>query len=146
MFEDAVTPSNGMSIVSVNVRNDTMYCCGPVDTYNNTCTISTKGIKSPSSIPAGLVIYNRTSGSPSPNNAGIVSATTTVTATATVTASNSSSTPTAPSPRNDIAIAAEISGFLGLGLLIAVGMLKKEGKLKRNLKKTCGPGKKDTQR
>ena len=112
-----------------------MYRCGPVDTYKDTCTISTKRSKSPFSIPAGHVIYNRTSGSTSPNNAETVSATTTVTATATVTASISSSTYTAPSSRKNIAIATGISGFLDLVLLIAIELLWKQGKHKRNVSK-----------
>ena len=81
------------------------------------------------------MIYNRTSGSTSPNNTETVSATTTVTATATVTASNSSSTHMALSSRKDVGISAGMSGFFGLALVIAVALLWKQGKHKRNLSK-----------
>ena len=126
-----------------------MFCCSQVEPSNNTCMIATKGSTSPFFIQAGLVIYNRTSGSTSLNNTSPTSvtitatATTTAAATATTLASNitsfdsTSSSPlpssTSSSSRKEAAIGAGVGGVLGLALFLALVLLWRQKKQKQGL-------------
>lgn len=126
-----VSPNSGIGIRRIDVRGS------QVDASNDTCIVGTKGSTAPFSIQAGLVILNRTSGSTSLDNANIVSATVTVTATATASALSSSSNHTAPSfssSKKDVAIGTGVSGLLGLGLIVALGLLWMQRKHKRSLR------------
>lgn len=103
---------------------------------NNDCMYSTKGSYSPFLIEAGLVIFNRTSGSVFPNNTNAVSFT--VTSTATASASNGPSihsTSSSLSPaRREAAVGAGVGGVLGLGLLVTLVLLWRERTRKRSLR------------
>ena len=116
--------------------------------------IATKGSTSPFGLPAGLVIFNRTSGSTLPNNTDdntvVITATATVTTTVTTVASSlnpimstSSSASASVSPATsqqsssakEVAIGAGVGGALGLALLIASILLWRLRKQKQGLAK-----------
>ena len=150
-----VNPSGGLDINLVVVDRKYMFCCGNMNPFNNTCLTSSKGSFSPFFIQAGLVVFNRTSGSTSPNSTDIATITITSTVTAasfdvesmitttamaksTATTSNPScDTVTSPSPssRRDAAIAAGVSSLLGLGLFVACAFVWKQRKQKQSLRK-----------
>lgn len=101
---------------------------------------STKGSHAPFPVEAGHVIFNRTSGSTSPNNTNVapitITATSTATVLATASASNSLSTHTTPSSsKRGIVAGAVVSGLLGLVLLVTLGLLWRERMQKQSLKK-----------
>lgn len=132
-----VSPNSGIGIRRIDVHGHPMFCCSQVDASNDTCIVGTKGSTAPFFIQAGLVILNRTSGSTSLDDANIVSATVTVTATATASALTSSSNHTAPSfssSKKDVAIGTGVSCLLGLGLIVALGLLWMQRKHKRSLR------------
>ena len=150
----AVSLDAGVNIHLLDVDNDKFrpeFCCSQVKPSNNTCIIATKGSTSPFYIPAGLVIFNRTSGSTFPNNTNdatvVITATATVTTTATTLASNSgpiesisSSVSVSPSSSQsslakEAAIGAGVGGALGIALLIALLMLWRLRKQKQGLTK-----------
>lgn len=116
-----------------------MFCCGRVAS-NDTCMTATKGSTAPFYIEAGRVIFNRTSGSTSPNNTNDAPFTVTVTSTASVSvsppASNSpSNTPPSSSSGKDAAVGAGVSGLLGLAFLITLGLLWRQRRQKQSLRK-----------
>lgn len=104
---------------------------------------ATKGSNAPFYIEAGRVIFNRTSGSTSPNNTNDAPVTVTVIATVTATVSASASASNSPSNHitspsssgKDAAIGAGMSGLLGLALLIALGFLWRQRRQKQSLRK-----------
>lgn len=140
---NAVNTDNGVAIHPVYVDNQSMFCCQYGDRPgNNTCFVPTKGSISPFAVEAGLVIYNRTSGSTTPINDNDTS-TTTVTTTATVTASAFASVSTHPSicttstssSKEGETIGAAVAGLLGLALLIALCLLWRQTRQKQSLRK-----------
>ena len=73
----AVFPSSGIRIV--NVKNK-LFCCGwgYFDSSSGTCVNSTRGSDAPFPVDQGHVIFNRSSGSTSPNNTATVTSTVTL--------------------------------------------------------------------
>ncbi|KAM0800205.1 hypothetical protein BDR22DRAFT_821695 [Usnea florida] len=98
--------------------NGRSYCCGPPNS-SDTCKQTTRGSNTPFPLVAGRVIYNRTSGSISPN----VSDTTTVTVTSTVVIS--ASPPSSPSQdltsRPNSSCPSDKSTAVGLGVGVPLG-------------------------
>lgn len=148
----AVSLDSGVNIHLLDVDNDkfrVLFCCSQVEPSNNTCMTATKGSTSPFFIPAGLVIFNRTSGSTFPNNTNnatvIITATATVMTTTKILASSpgpiesiSSSVSVSPSSSRssstkEAAIGAGMGGALGIALLIALIMLWRLRKEKQGL-------------
>lgn len=133
-------------IVNPNPNEDPKFCCELGISGNETCWVPTKGSNAPFSVEAGLVIFNRTSGSTSPNLTSTITATlaTTVISTATVTATKNASISGCPSEKasslssstseRDVAIGAGVSGLLGLALVVALVLLWRQGKGKRVLR------------
>ena len=87
------------------------------------------------------MIFNRTSGSTSPNNTNIASITVTATAIVTTTATTSTSTNlsiysklSTSSSRREIGIGAGVGGLLGLALFVTFGLLWRQSKHKQSLK------------
>ena len=72
-----VLPSDGIRIVNVK---DKLFCCGwgYFDSSSGTCVNSTRGSDAPFPVDQGHVIFNRSSGSTSPNNTATVTSTVTV--------------------------------------------------------------------
>ena len=149
-----VNLSSATGINLVDVDQKPLFCCGNMNPFNNTCLTSSKGSFSPFFIEAGLVVFNRTSGSTSPNSTDtatiIITSTVTaapfdvesvITTTATAKTATTSNPPcdpvTSPSPssRRDAAIAAGVSSSLGLGLFVACALLWKQRKQKQSLRK-----------
>ena len=144
-------PSGGAPIHLIHsFQNQWVSCCGPGFANNNTCSNPTKGSTTPFFIEDGLVIFNRTSGSTSPNN----TETTLVTVTATVTTAGpvsvstslsttrpssslslSSSSQSSSSSRTGTVVGAGVSGALALLLLVTLGLLLREKKHKESFKK-----------
>ena len=121
-----------------------LFCCSAGDANNNSCQIATKGSTAPFPIEAGKVIFNRTSGSTSPNNTNTTPVTITATVTATASApalessslsANSTSSSSSSSSRTGTAVGAGVSGLLGLVLLVTLGLLWREKKHKEGFKK-----------
>ncbi|CAF9935013.1 MAG: hypothetical protein ALECFALPRED_006213 [Alectoria fallacina] len=96
--------------------------------------VATRGSTSPFFIEAGLVIFNRTSGSTSPNNTNAV--TVTVTATTTESVSNPSSVRNTSSlaSNREAATGAGVGVPLGLALLVTLGLLWRQIKHAQSLK------------
>ena len=111
------------------LNNQFLFCCSQSDPFNNTCLIPTRGSSTPFPVNAGQVIFNRTSGSTSPNNTNTAT-TVTVTAAATITttgssvalASSPSDCPSSPSSKKEVAIGAGIGVPLGLAFLVALAL------------------------
>ena len=121
-------PNGGATMFPFGVLDDQfLFCCSQSDPFNNTCLIPTKGSSKPFPVNAGQVIFNRTSGSTSPNNTN--TETVTVTAAATITATASSAVLASPlscpssSSSKDVAIGAGVGVPLGLAFLIALALL-----------------------
>ncbi|CAF9916668.1 hypothetical protein IMSHALPRED_003261 [Imshaugia aleurites] len=139
-FDTAVGRTNGQWIYPLYVQNDkNLFCCGQAESSTNTCLSSTKGSTTPFSIEDGPVIFNRTSGSTSPNYTNIASITVTATAIVTATATTTtlslySKIPTSSS-RREAGIGAGVGGLLGLALLVTFGLLWKQSKHKQSLRK-----------
>ena len=108
-------------------QEDSSFCCGPGNSTSNQCISSTLGSSAPFPIEAGRVIFNRTSGSTSPNNSEI----STVTIISTITPipiATSLSGPNgchaSPSPSNEpTAVGLGVGLPLGLALLGSLGLL-----------------------
>lgn len=137
-------------------QNQWLFCCSPGNAYNSTCMDATKGSTAPFQIEAGQVIFNRTSGSTSPNDtttapvtvhstaAFTATVTATVTATATASASKSLDAPStsaaaaassSSSSKNGTAIGAAFSALLGVLLLVTLILLWRERKTKQTFRK-----------
>lgn len=115
-----------------------LSCCSQVNPFNNTCMTASKGSTAPFFIEAGLVIFNRTSGSTSPNTTNTATVTVTATATPLNLPSGSSSvqnTSISSSSSKETAIGAGLGVTLGLGLLVTFGLLWKQRKHKQSLSK-----------
>ena len=133
-------------IVDTNPKEGPKFCCHIGISGNETCWVPTKGSNAPFSVEAGLVIFNRTSGSTSPNLTSTITATvaTTVISTETVTgtkkasisgcASEKASPSSSSTSKRDVAIGAGVSGLLGLALVVALVLLWRQGKGKRVLR------------
>lgn len=142
----AVNKSNGVNIHIVNPnQTSVMFCCDLGITANETCWVPTRGSSAPFFIEAGLVIFNRTSGSTSPNVTNTVTATVTATRTTTTTTMattlalasdypsvNTSSLSSSSSLKRDVAIAAGMSAVLGVAFLVSLVLLWRLGKGKRS--------------
>lgn len=138
-----VDPSGYAFVHLYEMNPNPVFCCSPVDSLNNTCVDITKGSAVPFFVPAGHVIFNRTSGSTSPN----ITNTATVTVTATTpalaltsnsssvhVASSSSSSPSSPS-NEEVAIGAGMGVPLGLALLVTLGLLWRQRIYKQSLER-----------
>ena len=136
-------PGGGAPIHFINyVQNEPRFCCGVGFANNNTCQKPFNGSNASFFIKAGLVIFNRTSGSTAPNDTD----TTPVTVTATVTtagpvstssplsATRASSSSSSPSSRTGAAVGAGVIGALALLLLVTLGFLLREKKHKQSFK------------
>lgn len=113
-------------------QDDTSFCCGPGNSSTNACVDSTLGLTAPFAVPAGRVIFNRTSGSTSPNISDTSTITvlpTAVSSTTTTTASTGSAicTNSPPSSTDSAKVGyLEVGIPLGLGLLATLGLLWRE--------------------
>lgn len=117
-------------------QEQSVFCCSPFNIYNNTCLVATKGSHAPFYVEAGKVIFNRTSGSTSPNITSIAPVTITVTATATTTATISPSAHRgSSSSKRETVTGAVVGAVLGSGLLVMLALLWRERRHKQNLKK-----------
>jgi len=128
----AVNISNGVTIFPIQ---ETLFCCGPGFSNNKTCKISTYNSFEPFGVAAGKVIFNRTSGSTSPN----ITATTLVT-TPTATILPSTNTPSAnpkikSNQNTEVAIGAGVGIPLGLALLLVSGLLFSERRRRQILQR-----------
>ena len=145
----AVNPSGG-AITFLVSYDPALFCCSQGNPFNNTCVTATKGSAAPFPIDVGLVIFNRTSGSTSPNitNAATVTVTataaaalTTVTTTATALAvasasdapSNHITASSSSSSGKEAAIGAVVGGLLGVALLVTLVLLWRQKKQKQSL-------------
>ena len=54
------------------VQDGMHFCCGDIDLSSNQCSVSTRGSTTPFRVTTGKVIYNRTTGSTSPNNMDVI--------------------------------------------------------------------------
>ena len=84
----SVTTDHGTTVFAV--QDGFHFCCGDIDSSSNRCSVSTRGSTAPFLVPAGKVIYNRTTGSTSPNSMDVI--TVIVSSSALVTATVSSTT------------------------------------------------------
>ncbi|KAM0805009.1 hypothetical protein BDR22DRAFT_885099 [Usnea florida] len=126
-----VEPSNGCDIHVAYTTPDHVikFCCNlGIIVSNNTCYIPTKGSAEPFSVDAGLVIYNRTSGSTSPNITDTVTTTIIATKTTTVPVTTSPPPISSSSSERHAAIAASMSALLGAAFLISLIFLWQQGK------------------
>ena len=134
-------PGGGAPIHLINYfHNQPVFCCGVGFANNNTCLKPTNGSTATFFIKAGLVIFNRTSGSTSPNDTDTtpVTVTATVTTAGPVSASTSLSTTRASSSsssRTGTAVGAGVSGALALLLLVTLAFLLREKRHKQSFKK-----------
>ena len=118
-----VVNSGGSAVLfPANFDDAALFCCSEFNVSTDTCTVGTKGSTAPFSLEAGLVIYNRTSGSTSPNITNAVTRTVTATATSSASAYASSSS----SSGQEAAIGAGIGVPLGLALVVALALLLKQ--------------------
>ena len=121
------------------------FCCADIDSSSNQCSISTRGSRAPFRGPAGKVIFNRTTGSTSPNSmdvitvtvssSNLVSATVSSAATATVSSATAPLTITTnpsnppvyanspPSSEKSTKVGLEVGVPLGLAFLGTLGLL-----------------------
>lgn len=140
-----VMPNDGINIVNVK---DGLFCCGPgyFDSSSGTCVNSTRGSDAPFPIDEGYVIFNRSSGSTSPNSTATVtstvtlagatlkSATTTVTLagatvkSVTTTATIAAGTAALRSPISDrgSTVGVAVGVPLGIGIIGCVSMLLRQ--------------------
>lgn len=124
-FRFLVHTSYGVTIYPF--EEDLSFCCGPGNSSSNTCINSTRGSSAPFPVPAGRVIFNRTSGSISPNNSDAAAVTVSSTA-APATTATPPTDPTicrnSPSSSNkSTAVGFGVGVPLGLALLGALGLL-----------------------
>ena len=144
----AVEVMGDAAIYFVDVEGHFLFCCGNMDPSSNTCVVGTKGSSSPFFVEAGLVIFNRTSGSTYPNNTDITSGditvadntaritvTNTITAAISASASPSMGLSSSSSSRIEVPLSAGASGLLGLALLFTLSLLWKQRKCKQGLTK-----------
>ena len=148
----AVSPNGGVNLHLLDVDNDPerpIFCCSNVEPSNNTCMFAAGESTSPFGVPAGLVIFNRSSGSTLPNHTN--DATVTITATATLTTTittlvsspdpvKNTSSPLSVSPSSSqssstkkIAISAGVGGALAFALLTTLILLWRQRKQKQSL-------------
>ena len=137
----------GTSIYAV--QDGFHFCCGDIDSSStNQCSIATRGSSAPFRVTAGKVIFNRTTGSTSPNSvdaitvtvssSNLVTATVSSTDTATVSSttdplttttipSNQSAYPNPP-PSSDKStkVGLGVGVPLGLAFLSSLGLLWKQ--------------------
>lgn len=135
-----VFPSSGIRIVNVK---DKLFCCGwgYFDSSSGTCVNSTRGSDAPFPVDHGHVIFNRSSGSTSPNNTAMVTSTVTlagvtmksVTTTATTAAGTAASPPLTRNREATVGVAVGVP--LGIALLGFVGMLWRQKKEAIGLRK-----------
>ena len=126
-----VVNSGGSAVLfPANFDDAALFCCSQFNVSTDTCTVGTKGSTAPFSLDAGLVIYNRTSGSTSSNITNAVTRTVTATVTSSASAHASSS-----SSGQEAAIGAGVGVPLGLALLVALALLLKQRGHKRRLAK-----------
>ena len=135
-----VFPEGGARIVNVK---DNLFCCGDgyFDSSSGTCVNSTRGSDAPFPIDQGHVIFNRSSGSTSPNNTATVTSTVTlagvtmksVTTTATTAAGTAASPPLTRDREATVGVAVGVP--LGIALLGFVGMLWRQKKEAIGLRK-----------
>ena len=144
-----VTTDNGQPLIPISYQttNAAMnsYCCGfGYDPASNQCMNSTQGSFAPVNVTTGKVIYNRTSGSISPNitdsvvSAVTITATSTALATGTIFATVATHTALpsgALSSGGAAALGAGLGIPLGLALLGALGMLWREKRNSKDLKR-----------
>ncbi|KAM0797565.1 hypothetical protein BDR22DRAFT_824195 [Usnea florida] len=131
------SPSGGATINLIHsFQNQWVSCCGPGFANNNTCSRPTKGSTTPFFIEDGLVIFNRTSGSTSPNNTEttLVTVTATVTTAGPVSVSTSLST-TRPSSSLSLSSSSQSSSSSRTGTVVGAGLLLREKKHKESFKK-----------
>ena len=122
------------------IQDQWLSCCGPWS--NNTCDNATKGSNAPFFLEAGLVIFNRTSGSTSTNITVSATVTATTTFTSIVTAAALTSPSSSPSvsstslscSNKEAAVGAGLGVSLGLALLVALGLLWTQKKHKQSLR------------
>lgn len=112
--------------MSISLANLYTFCCGPLKS-SDTCNQSTRGTYTPFQLKAGRVIFNRTSGSITPNTSDTTTVTVTSTTTSSTTATPSTDLTTCPNPSTPsgkvTAVGAGVSVPLGLALLAASGLL-----------------------
>lgn len=137
-----VLPSSGIRMVNVN---DQLFCCGLgcFDSSTGTCYNSAGSSDAPFPVDSSYVMFNRTSGSTSPNSTATTTSTVTIaaatikagdTTTATATAIGTAASP--PSTSDKAATAGAAVGFpLGLALLGVVGMLWRQKRQASGLRK-----------
>lgn len=133
-----VNPSGSAVIFPINSQDQALFCCSQPNTTTNKCTVGTRGSTAPFYIEAGLVIFNRTSGSTSSNATNTGTVTVTATTTALTLPSNASSvhnTLSSLSSSREEAIGAGIGVPLGLALFIMLGLLWRQTRQKQGLRK-----------
>ena len=125
------------------------FCCGPLNSSNtSTCSSATRGSIAPFPLQAGRVIFNRTSGSISPNSSDTATtATVELTSTAVISSAASSTTATpsqdlttcptlsCPSHKSTAvgaAVGAGVGVPLGIALLGALGLLWRQRSRERS--------------
>ena len=142
-----INRSGGAAIYLLGIENaangTASFCCGQVEKFNNTCITATRESKAAFFIEAGLMIFNRMSGSTSPQHKYRLSY-----------SHNRSNCrgqriririkfPLQPQyvivivieKRREAAMGAGMGGLLGFILLVTLGFLWRERKHKQSLKK-----------
>ena len=117
------------------VQDGLHFCCFDFDLSSNQCSIPTRGSSAPFRVPAGKVIFNRTTGSTSPNNIDVITVTvpsssmiaTTVSSTTTTTILSTIASPTSTTVLSNATVyrnlppSAEKSTQVGLGIGVPLG-------------------------
>ena len=122
----SVSTYQGTSIFAV--QDGLHFCCADINSSSNQCSISTRGSTAPFRITAGKVIFNRTTGSTSPNSMDVI--TVTLSSSALVTATVSSTTapltittiPSTPTAYANSPPPSEKSTKVGLGVGVPLGL------------------------
>ena len=136
---NTVLPSSGIRIVNVE---DRLFCCGlGYFDSNGTCSNSTRGSDAPFPVDQGYVIFNRSSGSTSPNSTATVTSTVTLAghtiisaATLAATGAGTAASPPPTSDREPTVVVA-VGVPLGIALLGCVGMLWRQKREANGLRK-----------
>lgn len=102
------------------VQDGFHFCCGDIASSSNRCSVSTRGSTAPFLIPAGKVIYNRTTGSTSPNSMDVI--TDTVSSSTLVTATVSSTSAPLTQANANPPPSSEKSTKVGLGVGVPLGL------------------------
>ena len=126
-FYQSVSTYQGTSIFAV--QDGLHFCCADIDSSStNKCSIATRGSSTPFRIAAGKVIFNRTTGSTSPNNVDAITVTVpssnlfTATVSSTTAPLTTTAIPSDPSAYPNPPPSSDKSTKVGLGVGLPLGL------------------------